>query len=67
MQKKFAGQTAKQILKSATADQDGRKFVVIYGTQYTVVEHDRVELANGSYTSTVVIENPDNRIVLDAK
>jgi hypothetical protein len=66
VQKTFAGRTAKQILAAATVDQNGCKWVTVNGQEYTVVEHDRCELANGNWTSTVVLDNGGRRIVLTA-
>jgi hypothetical protein len=57
MQKTYKGMTAAQILRKATTDGDGRKFVTIRSITYTVVEHPRVELANGNIASHVVIES----------
>lgn len=66
MQKTYKGLTAKQIIKAARPDSTNRLFTTIDGVEYTVVSHDRVELNNGDWTGTVVLESPNQRIVLES-
>jgi hypothetical protein len=64
MQESWKGFDAKQVLNQSAADTEGRKWITIDGVEYTVNAHDRVELNNGNWARTVVIESADNRVVL---
>lgn len=64
--KTYKGWTAKEIVSHSMVESDGRSYITIGGDIYTVQVHGRVELANGNWTSTVVIESHDmGRHVLD--
>jgi hypothetical protein len=68
MQMSYMGYTANKACKESTLDAaNGTMFLTIRGVNYTVVQHERAELANGDWTSTVVLQSPDVRIVLRGK
>ncbi len=52
------------MLSNSANDTEGRKWITIDGVEYTVNAHDRVELNNGNWARTVVIESADSRVVL---
>ncbi len=66
MQRTFKGLTAQQVLAQSTKSTAGPLITYINGVFFTVIPHERVELNNGNWTSTVVIQNAQDRIVLEA-
>ena len=70
MQATFSGHTAQQIIKAATTDANGQQWITIDGISYQITAHGRVELANGNWAKTVVlqalVDDQVRRIVLEA-